>query len=91
MRTGLQQKSVSSKPGALSTNNLGNSSIVNILEESILSTNIKSSKALSTQDIVMSIVPIAAVFVIIFGFGIGAWSLRKHICAFKQSKNKDVS
>ena len=89
-RTRLKPESASSSPSA---HDIGLGSVHehrdgtrNELEGPALSSKVEPSEAPPGQDITMTLVPVAAVLVLVLGLSMSVWSLRRRICASRKSK-----
>ncbi|XP_016843934.1 tyrosine kinase receptor Cad96Ca isoform X2 [Nasonia vitripennis] len=88
-RTRLKPEFASSSPGTSTSLDDRRDDAANDLEAPALSSKVEPSEAPPSQDITMTLVPIAAVCALVFGLGMGVWSLRKRICASRKSKEQN--
>lgn len=63
---------------------------VNEVEGPALSSKVAPSAAPPSQDMAMTLVPVAAGCALIVGLGMGAWSLRNKFCGSRKSKTDTV-
>ncbi|KAI4499803.1 hypothetical protein M0802_005059 [Mischocyttarus mexicanus] len=58
----------------------------NEIEVATLSSKVAPKEALPSNEIVMTLIPIGAVFALVLGLGVSVWSCRSRMCANKKSK-----
>jgi hypothetical protein len=63
---------------------------VNEVESPALSSKVAPSAAQPSQDITMTLVPVAAGCALIIGLGMGVWSLKNRFCGNRKSKTDTV-
>ncbi|XP_018303217.1 tyrosine kinase receptor Cad96Ca [Mycetomoellerius zeteki] len=64
---------------------------INEVETPALSSKVAPSAAPPSQDMAMTLVPIAAGCALVVGLGLGAWSLRSRFCSSRKSKKGQTS
>ncbi|XP_018343928.1 PREDICTED: tyrosine kinase receptor Cad96Ca isoform X2 [Trachymyrmex septentrionalis] len=64
---------------------------INEVESPALSSKVAPSAAPPSQDMAMTLVPIAAGCALVVGLGLGAWSLRNKFCSNRKSKKGQTS
>ncbi|XP_012061723.1 PREDICTED: tyrosine kinase receptor Cad96Ca [Atta cephalotes] len=64
---------------------------INEVETPALSSKVAPSAAPPSQDMAMTLVPIAAGCALVVGLGLGAWSLRNKFCSNRKSKKGQAS
>jgi len=79
--------------------NVSGSAVSTVTEESVqinevegpaLSSKVAPSAAPPSQDMAMTLVPVAAGCALVVGLGMGAWSLRHRFCGSRKSKTNTV-
>jgi len=63
---------------------------VNEIESPALSSKVAPSAAQPSQDMAMTLVPVAAGCALIVGLGMGVWSLKNRFCGSRKSKTDTV-
>jgi len=63
---------------------------VNEVESPALSSKVAPSAAQPSQDMAMTLVPVAAGCALIVGLGMGIWSLKNRFCGNRKSKTDTV-
>ncbi|XP_012525889.1 tyrosine kinase receptor Cad96Ca isoform X2 [Monomorium pharaonis] len=83
----LKPKENDSSVGTISTNTATEESVrINEVEGTALSSKVTPSAAPPSQDMAMTLVPVAAGCALVVGLGMGAWSLRNRFCGSRKSK-----